>query len=154
MRTRGLRQHYYKYLTKRVGLSQHYYKYLTKRVGLSLHCYKYLTTRVGLSQYYYKYLTKRVGLSQHYYTYLTKHVGLVQRKSGWLYEDYLTTHTRLSPMRHGFAPGFVNYKKGALASQSQVIKITSYLPMIGVSLRVLQLLPPLKLVAMIQMKYC
>ena len=26
--------------------------------------------------------------------------------------DYLTTHTSLSPIRHGFAPGFVNYKKG------------------------------------------
>ena len=25
--------------------------------------------------------------------------------------DYLTTHTSLSPIRHGFAPGFVNYKK-------------------------------------------
>ena len=26
--------------------------------------------------------------------------------------DYLTTHTSLSPIRFGFAPGFVNYKKG------------------------------------------
>jgi hypothetical protein len=26
--------------------------------------------------------------------------------------DYLTAHTSLSPLRHGFAPGFVNYKKG------------------------------------------
>jgi hypothetical protein len=25
--------------------------------------------------------------------------------------DYLTTHTSLSPMRCGFPPGFVNYKK-------------------------------------------
>ena len=25
---------------------------------------------------------------------------------------YLTTHTSLSPIRHGFAPDFVNYKKG------------------------------------------
>ena len=25
--------------------------------------------------------------------------------------DYLTTHTSLSPIRCGFAPGFVNYKK-------------------------------------------
>ena len=30
--------------------------------------------------------------------------------------DYLTTHTRLSPTRRGFALGFVNYKKGALDS--------------------------------------
>ena len=43
----------------------------------------------------------------------------------------------------------VNYKKGALESQPQVIKFTSCLPMVGDSLRVLRLLPPLKLVAMI-----
>ena len=28
--------------------------------------------------------------------------------------DYLTTHTSLSPIRRGFAPDFVDYKKGAL----------------------------------------
>ena len=43
-----------------------------------------------------------------------------------------------------FAPGFVNYKKGALDSQPQMIKFTSYLPMVGGSLWVLQLLPSLK----------
>jgi hypothetical protein len=26
--------------------------------------------------------------------------------------DYLTTHTSLSPIWRGFAPGFINYKKG------------------------------------------
>ena len=31
------------------------------------------------------------------------------------------------PVRRGFAPGFVNYKKGVLDSQPQVIKFTSYL---------------------------
>jgi hypothetical protein len=41
------------------------------------------------------------------------------------------------------------YKKGALDSQPQVIKFTRCLPMVGGSLRVLRLLPPLKLVAMI-----
>ena len=65
---------------------------------------------------------------------------------GWLNElmqlDYLTTHTSLSPIRRGFASGFVNYKKGALDSQPQVIKFTSCLPMVGGSLQ-------LKLVAMI-----
>jgi hypothetical protein len=66
--------------------------------------------------------------------------------------DYLTTHTSLSPIWRGFAPGFVNYKKGALDSQPQVIKFTSCLPMVGGSLRVLRLLPPLKLVAMILLR--
>jgi hypothetical protein len=36
----------------------------------------------------------------------------------------------------------------------QVIKFTSCLPMVGGSLRILRLLPPLKLVAMILLKYC
>jgi hypothetical protein len=39
----------------------------------------------------------------------------------------------------------VDDKKGALDSQSQVIKFTSCLPMVGGSLWVLRLLPPLKL---------
>ena len=66
--------------------------------------------------------------------------------------DYLATHTSLSPIRREFAPGFVNYKKGVLDSQPQVIKITSCLPMVGGSLWALRLLPPLKLVDMIQLK--
>jgi hypothetical protein len=52
------------------------------------------------------------------------------------------------PLR-GFAPGFVNYKKGTLDSQPQVIEFISCLPMVDGSLLVLRLLPPLKLVAMI-----
>ena len=61
----------------------------------------------------------------------------------------LTTNTSLSPIRRGFAPSFVNYKKGAINSQSQVIKFTSCLPRVGGSIRVLRLPPPLKLVAII-----
>jgi len=77
------------------------------------------------------------------------------RVAQWVRQlDYLITHTSLSPIRRGFAPGCVNYKKGALDSQTQVIKFTSCLPMVGGSLRVLRLLPPLKMVAMIQLKYC
>jgi hypothetical protein len=41
-------------------------------------------------------------------------------------------------IRRGFASGFVNYKKDVLNSQPQVIKFTSYLPMVGGSLRVHQ----------------
>jgi len=49
--------------------------------------------------------------------------------------DYLATHKSLSPIRRGVALDFVNYKKGALDSQPHVIKFTSCLPMVGVSLR-------------------
>jgi hypothetical protein len=46
---------------------------------------------------------------------------------GWLNEsDYLTTHTILSPKRRGFAPGFVNYKKGCTrlaAASDQVYQL-------------------------------
>jgi hypothetical protein len=35
--------------------------------------------------------------------------------------DYLTTHTSLSPIWRGFTLSFVNYKKGAVDSQSAAI---------------------------------
>ena len=37
--------------------------------------------------------------------------------------DYLTTHASLSPIRCGFASGFVNYKKAALESQPASDKV-------------------------------
>jgi hypothetical protein len=43
---------------------------------------------------------------------------------------------------------FLSQKKGALDSQPQVIKFTSCFPMVGGSLWVLRLLPPLKLFTM------
>jgi hypothetical protein len=69
------------------------------------------------------------------------------REPGWLNKlVWVVRSNDLSPIRHEVAPGFVNYKKGALDSQPQVIKLTSCLPMVGGSL---WLPPPLKLVAMI-----
>ena len=56
----------------------------------------------------------------------------------------IIVHTSLSPIQRGFAPSFVNYKKGALDSRPQVIKLTSCLSMVGCSLRVLWLSEPLK----------
>ena len=52
----------------------------------------------------------------------------------------------------GFSPGVVNYNDNY--SKPQVIKFTTCLPMVDGFLRVLRPLPPLKLVAMIQLKYC
>ena len=46
---------------------------------------------------------------------------LRDRVAQWVRSLDLTTHTSLSPIRRGFALGFVNYKKGALDSQPQVI---------------------------------
>jgi hypothetical protein len=45
------------------------------------------------------------------------------RVAQWVRSLDLTTHTSLSPIRRGFAPGFVNYKKGCtrLAAAVQVI---------------------------------
>ena len=43
--------------------------------------------------------------------------------------DYLTTHTSLSPIRRGFAPGFVNYKKGCTrlaAASDKVYQLLSH----------------------------
>ena len=76
-------------------------------------------------------------------------LGMITNKLSVYLQSYIPTTTSLSTIRRGFAPGFVNYKKGALDSQPQGIKFTSCLLMVGGSLRVFQLLPPLKLVAMI-----
>jgi hypothetical protein len=58
----------------------------------------------------------------------------------WVRSLDLTAHASLSPIQRGFVPSFVDYKKGALDSKSQVIKFTSCLPRVGGSLRVLYLI--------------
>ena len=58
-------------------------------------------------------------------------VGSSSRVAQWVRSLHLITYTRLSPIRRGFAPGFVYYKKGALDSQPQVIMFTSCLPVVG-----------------------
>ena len=86
----------------------------------------------------------------------TKHIGRLipsWTRARWLNKlgSWITLRLIQTYYQYGvgFAPGFVNSKKGELESQPQAIKFTSYLPMIGGSLRVLLLLPPLTLVAMI-----
>jgi hypothetical protein len=59
------------------------------------------------------------------------------------------TRTNLSPIRRGFAPGFVNHNKGCIRLAAASDKAYQLLPMVGGSLRVLRLLPTQKLVAMI-----
>jgi hypothetical protein len=61
------------------------------------------------------------------------------------FSTFIMADSFIGGIWRGFMPSFVNDKKGALDSQPQVIKFT----MVGGSLRVLRLLPPLKLVAMI-----
>ena len=58
-------------------------------------------------------------------------------------------HQHINNLGRGFAPGFVNCKKGPLDSQPQVIKFTRCLPMVDDSLRIIRLPPPLKLIVMI-----
>jgi hypothetical protein len=41
--------------------------------------------------------------------------------------DYLTTHTSLSPIRHGFSPSFVNYKKGCTRLAAASDKVYQFL---------------------------
>jgi hypothetical protein len=81
-------------------------------------------------------------------------ISVISELSVLLVEETWSTRTkpptcRKLPIWRGFASGFVNDKKGALDWQSQVIKLTSGLSIVGDYLRVLQLLPPPKLVAMI-----
>ena len=49
------------------------------------------------------------------------------RMAQWVRSLDLTAHTSISPIRRGFAPSFVNYKKGALDSQWQVIVSTYFI---------------------------
>jgi hypothetical protein len=60
-----------------------------------------------------KQLVNLITCGCEYLKEIKKHLFTVERP-GWLNElgSYLTTHTSLSPIRRGFAPGFVNYKKG------------------------------------------
>ena len=101
-------------------------------------------------------VTRQVPLLEQELLALLDHLSLPWDFNGrvaqWVRSLDLTAHTSLSPIRLWFAPSFVNYKKGALDSQLQVIKFTICLPMVGGFLRILRLLPPLKLVAMILMK--
>ena len=57
----------------------------------------------------FEYLSSRKSFNQGYGS-----LQFIQRArvAQWVrYLDYRTTQTSLSPIRHGFAPGFVNYKK-------------------------------------------
>ena len=80
---------------------------------------------------------------------LLSYLLLRARVAQWGRSLDLTAHTSVSAIRRGFAPSFVNCKKGPLDSQPHVKKFTSCLPRVGGSLQVLRLPPPLKLVAMI-----
>ena len=47
----------------------------------------------------------------------------------WVRSLDLATHTSLSPIRHGFAPGFVNYKKGCTwlaAASDKIYKLLAH----------------------------
>ena len=80
---------------------------------------------------------------------LHKQIGITLRVICLVDAYMYIVDTSLSPIRRGFAPRFVNYKKSALDSQPQVIKLTSCLLLVDGSLRMRRLLPPLKLVTMI-----
>jgi hypothetical protein len=82
-------------------------------------------TKIFESQIIYKSLGARKpkGLNRiakiNYVTYVWEKRNLVliiiiwgARVAQWVRSLDLTAHTSLSPIRRGFAPGFVNYKKG------------------------------------------
>jgi hypothetical protein len=66
------------------------------------------------------------------HVHVSKKIG-----TGWLNELGSWITQQLIQDYHQY--GFVNYKKGALDSQPQVIKFTSCLPMVGGTLWVLRL---------------
>jgi len=63
--------------------------------------------------------------------------------------DYLSTHTSLSPIRRGFAPGFVDYKNGCTrltAASDKVYQLLAHGRWFSAGTPAS---PPLKLIAMI-----
>ena len=76
-------------------------------------------------------------------------VWLGARVAQWVRSLDLTAHTSLSPIRRGFAPSFVNYKKGCTRLAAASDKVYQLLAHGRWFSRVVRLLPPLKLVAMI-----
>ena len=76
-------------------------------------------------------------------------LGWLNELGRWIYNSYKPI-TNTAWVRSQLC----KLQKCALDSQPQVIKFTSCLPMVGGSPRELWLPPPLKLVAMIQLKYC
>ena len=82
---------------------------------------------------FYLFLYDIYKITRETYCYFLENFKIIQGL-GWLNE---------LPIRRGFVPGW------CIRLAAQVIKFTSCLPMVGGSLRVLRLPPPLKLVAMI-----
>ena len=113
-----------------------------KNIGKYLHFY--LTKKSTWNIWYY--MIKRITVNSHTYNnYMTYQM---LKGTGWLL-DYLTTHTSLSTIRRGFAPSFVNYKKGCTRLATESDKVYQLLAHCRWFLRVFRLLPPLKLVAII-----
>ena len=96
------------------------------------------------------------------YTYIETEVAIErviihkQYPGGLMSQVVGLPNNSYTPHQYGMGsrPALYITKNGALESQPQVIKFTSCLSMVGGSLRVLRLLPPLKPVSMIQLKYC
>jgi hypothetical protein len=74
---------------------------------------------------------------------------LIESNPGRDRMEVLTIHASISPIRVGSRPALYITNKSALDLQPQVIKFTSYLPMVGGSHHVLRPNPPLEMVAMI-----
>ena len=93
--------------------------------------YKVTVTTYVISAYYH-YRCEFEPLSGMMYSiqyYVVKLVSVLRQVGG-----ILPVLRFPPPIRRGFAPGFVNYKKGALDSQSHVIKFVRCFPMVGGSL--------------------
>jgi len=66
-----------------------------------------------MSNKYIKYIQKGVQNCQKYWIpQQTTQIALGARLAQWVRSLDLTAHTSISPIRRGFAPSFVNYKKG------------------------------------------
>jgi hypothetical protein len=104
------------------------YSWIIEQYSSMIHEYNKLTNSVEIVQWFMNILNWLLCM------WLTlpnavvnMHNSQLRTINDLIFVHYLTTHTSLSPIRRGFASGFVNYKKGAHDSQPQVIKFTSCL---------------------------
>ena len=98
----------------------------------SLYCECCLTTGSAVIQnYQYTYcdeawIKRLINDAMTFKLHVVFYIILLRaRVAQWVRQlDYLTTHTILSPIRRGFTPGFVNYKKGThrLAAASDKLR--------------------------------
>ena len=94
-----------------------HYSYLLTIIHVQL----FIRVRVVVTKYNWsEFLTQLTGMLNYFIAYFLFSAG---RMAQWVKSLDLTTHTSLSPIWRGFAPGFVNYNKGCTRIAAESDKV-------------------------------